>query len=217
LTQTAKKIFAPQTLDDATFSSGVNFLCQRDPHLKRIVQTYGAPPIWTRERGFPTLLHIILEQQVSIASARATFERLRQIANPLTPRAFLRLTDEVLREIGFSRQKIVYSRELARALLERRLNLRALETMRDEAVMQALTRIKGIGQWTADVYLLMALRRADAFPAGDLGVVVAVQEVKNFAARPTREEILEVGENWRPFRAVATRILWQYYLNRKRK
>lgn len=210
-----KSITNLSILNDETFSHGIEFLCLHDTDLNRIVQTYGEPPIWTRASGFPTLLYIILEQQVSLASAKAIYGRLLKATKTLTPRRFLRLDDETLRAIGFSRQKTLYAREVARAIVERRLDLDALEKMDDAAVKVELTKIKGIGNWTADIYLLMALRRPDAFPTGDLGLIIGAQEVKRLPSRPTHEELLSIGESWRPFRAVATRLLWHYYLNRK--
>lgn len=170
--------------------------------------------MWTRERDFPSLLQIILEQQVSLASAGATYERLLKTIKILTPRRFLRLDNETLRAVGFSRQKTLYAREVARAIVERRLDLDALEKMDDATVKIELTKIKGIGNWTAEIYLLMALRRLDAFPTGDLGLIVGAQEVKRLSSRPTHDELLIIGEKWRPFRAIATRMLWHYYLSR---
>jgi DNA-3-methyladenine glycosylase II len=169
--------------------------------------------MWGREPGFPTLVHIILEQQVSLASARAAYDRLLLAASPLTPERFLQLDDARLRAIGFSRQKAAYGRHLARAILDGRLDLVALEAMDDEAARSALTEIKGIGPWTANIYLLMALRRPDIWPSGDLALAVAVQMVKRLDARPTPDEMEAYGEHWRPWRAAAARLLWHYYLS----
>ncbi len=176
---------------------------------------FGTPPEWFREPGFPTLVHIILEQQVSLASARAAFARLLALAAPLTPERFLALDDAELKGAGFSRQKILYGRHLAEAVGGGELNLEAFGAMEDAEVKAALTRVKGIGSWTADIYLLMCLRRPDAWPAGDLALAVAVQEVKRLASRPAPLELAAVAEAWRPWRAVAARLLWNYYLNRR--
>ncbi len=169
--------------------------------------------MWTRKAGFPTLIHIILEQQVSLASARAAMNRLLTATSPLTPERFLQLDDTTLRAIGFSRQKTAYGRYLAQAIVDGQLNLRTLHRLEDAAVRAELIKLKGIGVWTADTYLLMALRRPDAFPSGDLALQVAVQEIKRLKSRPTPGMLDAIGLAWQPWRAVATRICWHYYLS----
>jgi DNA-3-methyladenine glycosylase II len=201
-------------LTKASLAQGVALLAKRDPDLARILGAYGLPPLWARAPGFATLVRIILEQQVSLASARATYERLRVATAPLTPRSFLTLDDATLKRIGFSRQKTAYVRQLAQAVVAGELNLRALTEMDDDAVRRALLRLKGIGPWTIEVYLLMALRRPDAWPASDLGLLLATQQVKRLPARPTPAELHVLAEGWRPLRAVAARLLWHYYLSR---
>jgi len=176
---------------------------------------FGTPPTWFREPGFPTLVHIILEQQVSLASARAAFTRLLSLASPLTPERFLALDDAALKGAGFSRQKTLYGRQLAEAVVAGRLNLEALDHVTDAEVKAELTRVKGIGSWTADIYLLMSLRRPDAWPSGDLALAVAVREIRRLPARPAPVELAAIAEAWRPWRAVAARLLWNYYLNRR--
>ena len=176
---------------------------------------FGTPPTWFREPGFPTLVHIILEQQVSLASARVAFTRLLSLASPLTPERFLALDDVQLKSAGFSRQKTLYGRHLAAAVAEGRLRLEAFGEMDDADVKAELVRVKGIGSWTADIYLLMSLRRADAWPDGDLALAVAMQEVKHLAARPAPVELSGLAQAWRPWRAVGARLLWNYYLNRR--
>lgn len=160
-------------------------------------------------------MHIILEQQVSLASAKAAFDRLRQAADPLTPHRFLKFDDVELKKIGFSRQKSRYCRELAQAILEDRLDLARLETAADDEVRAKLIEQKGIGPWTAEIYLLMALRRPDVWPAGDLALASAVQMVKNLPETPDTERLEEIGALYRPWRAVAARIFWHYYLSEK--
>ncbi|MDQ3458105.1 MAG: DNA-3-methyladenine glycosylase 2 family protein [Deinococcota bacterium] len=182
-----------------------------------MLETLGPPPLWRREPGFATLLQIILEQQVSLHSARAAFERLLAVTGPLTPEGFLLLDDATLKAVGFSRQKTAYGRHLARALLERGLDLGPLETLDDAAARAELIRLKGVGPWTADIYLLMALGRPDAWPGGDLALAVAVQEVKGLAGRPGSAELERLAEAWRPCRAVAARLLWHYYLKGRNK
>jgi DNA-3-methyladenine glycosylase II len=207
---------APTPLTDETLALGLQYLVERDRDLSRILEDLGPPPMWAREPGFPTLVHIILEQQVSLASARAAYDRLLAAASPLTPERFLELDDVRLRAIGFSRQKTTYVRYLAQAILDGQLNLEALGAMDDTAVRSALTQIKGIGPWTADIYLLMALGRPDIWPSGDLALAVAVQSIKELAARPMPDELQAIGENWRPWRAVAARLLWYHYLSRSK-
>lgn len=204
----------PDPLTDATLTAALADLTARDARLARIVADYGPPPLWARAPGFPTLLHIILEQQVSLASAKAAFDRLRATASPLTPARFLELDDVTLKAIGFSRQKTRYGRELAGAVLSGRLDLDALAALDDEAVVAALTQVVGIGRWTADIYLLMALCRPDAWPAGDLALAVAARGAFDLPAMPSPSELAALGESWRPWRAVAARVLWHFYLSR---
>ena len=199
-------------LDAHNLAHGLKFLTERDRDLARIVEEYGPPPMWWREPGFSTLIHIILEQQVSLASAQAALNRLLVLANPLTPQRFLELTDAELKAAGFSRQKIVYGRHLAAALLEGRLNLAGFGEMDDRMVKAELLKIKGIGAWTADIYLLRVLGRTDAWPSGDLALAVAAQSVKRLPQRPTPLELEALSAPWRPWRAVAARLLWHHYL-----
>lgn len=206
---------APEALDEFSLRKGLRHLSRRDADLARIFKQLGAPPMWERDEGFPTLVHIILEQQVSLASARAAFTRLVEAAAPLAPQSFLEFDDEELRRIGFSRQKALYARGLARAIVDGGLDLAALHGMDDTAARVELTKVKGIGAWTADIYLLMALRRPDAWPSGDLALAVALQDVKSLPARPTHIEIEALAEPWRPWRAVAARLLWSHYLDNK--
>lgn len=169
------------------------------------------PPLWAREPSFATLVHLILEQQVSLASALAAFERLRTALGEITPTTFLALDDGSLREVGFSRQKAGYARDLACAMLDG-FDLAALEQMSDDAVRRELTRLHGIGRWTADVYLTMCLLRPDVWPSGDLALAIGVPELLDLSARPVGEELDVIAERWRPLRAVAARIVWNHYL-----
>ncbi len=192
---------------------GVTHLCASDPDLTMVRETVGLPPLWPRQPGFPTLVHIILEQQVSLASARAAFDRLQATVNPLTPETFLTLDDDALKVIGFSRQKTRYGRLLAEAILDGTLDLPQLAIVDDETVRSRLTAIKGIGPWTANIYLLMVLRRPDVWPTGDLALAVAAQQVKGLESRPTYPELDQIARQWQPWRAVAARMLWHYYLS----
>lgn len=204
---------APIFLTEESLAHGLHVLSGRDPDLAQILEELGPPPMWAREPGFPTLVHVILEQQVSLASARAAYDRLLSAASPLTPKRFLELDDATFKAIGFSRQKITYGRCLAQAIVEGRLDLAALGAMDDATARSVLVQIKGIGPWTADIYLLMALRRPDVWPSGDLALAKAVQRIKRLAACPTPDELDAISDDWRPWRAVAARLLWHYYLN----
>ena len=201
----------------AELSRIVEWLTGRDKSLASVVERYGMPPLWAREPGFPTLLHIILEQQVSLASARAAFDRARALARPFAPATFLALDDRQLRVAGFSRQKTQYCRNLAQAILDKELQLGKLADLDDDEVRRQLTAIKGIGAWTADIYLIMVLGRPDVWPLGDIALAQAARELKRLSARPSGVEMTSIGESWRPWRAVAARVLWHHYLSTPRR
>ena len=198
-----------------TLLTAVQLLAERDPDLGAVVRRHGPPPLWERPPGFPTLVHVILEQQVSLASARAAFDRLCGALDPLTPAAFLELDDATLLAIGFSRQKARYVRALAAALVDGSLDLGAIEALDDEGVETALVAVPGIGPWTATIYRLMVLRRPDAWPTGDIALAESLGTIKGLGRRPTPDEMLALAEPWRPWRAVAARILWHDYLERR--
>ena len=202
-------------LSEEVFTRSVSELVSADTDLAGVVEKYGVPPLWVREPGFPTLVYIILEQQVSLASARAAFERLKGATNPLTPKRFLRLTDAQLLRIGFSRQKTLYTRLLAESLARRHFDLRYLHELHDDAARKMLIAFKGIGRWTADIYLLSALRRPDIWPIGDLALATAVQEVKRLRKRPSPEKLEAISTPWKPWRAVAARLFWHAYLSKR--
>lgn len=199
-------------IDETAFTSAVRELSTRDRDLASVVRTYGQPPLWVREPGFPTLIYIILEQQVSLASAKAAFDRLQAAVKPLTPQRFLKLNDAELLRIGFSRQKTLYARLLAESLARRHFDLRYLHDLPDDCAHKMLVAFKGIGRWTADIYLLSALRRPDIWPIGDLALATAVQEVKRLRKRPSPEKLETLSAPWRPWRAVAARLFWHAYL-----
>jgi DNA-3-methyladenine glycosylase II len=200
-------------LDDASLRAAADRLAADDPALGTVVDRFGYPPLWAREPGFPTVVHLILEQQVSLASAKAAFDRLRAAARPLTPDTFLALNDAQLLGIGFSRQKARYARALATAVRDGALDLPALAALDDAAVDGALTAIPGIGPWTATIYRLMVLLRPDAWPVHDIALAQSINELYALGARPTPSEMLDLAERWRPWRAVAARILWHSYLS----
>jgi DNA-3-methyladenine glycosylase II len=203
------------SLNEERLAEGVQILAQRDSDLARVVEKWGAPPLWPREPGFPTLVYLILEQQVSLASAKAAYERLLDRLNAtLVPERFLSLHARTLKKIGFSRQKTRYCRLLADSVLKGQIDLDAIAAMDDDSARAALTAIKGIGPWTADVYLLMALRRPDVWPVGDLALQKAARRVKRLREHPSPARLEKIGEPWRPWRAVAARLLWHDYLSR---
>jgi len=203
----------PVCLSRRSFLHAVRYLTDRDPGLAEIVRKFGPSPMRFREEGFLSLIHIILEQQVSLSSAKAAYDRLIVAAAPLTPERFLQFNDTELKTFGFSRQKTAYCRNLAHAILQGCLDLTALRTMDDATVRSELTKIKGIGIWTADIYLLTALRRPDVWPRGDLALAVAIQRTKGLPNRPSLEEMDAFSVDWMPWRTVAARLLWHYYLS----
>ena len=204
----------PPPLTEETLALAVRELATRDPDLAGIVDRFGPPPMWDRPAGFATLVHIMLEQQVSLASAQAAFDRLCAAVDPLTPDGFLALDDTRLLAIGFSRQKTRYCRLLAAEILAGRFDLDGLAEREDDEVRAALVALKGIGPWTAEIYLLMALLRPDSWPHGDLALASAAKEVFGLSAVPSYAALAERAEAWRPHRAVAARLLWHHYLNR---
>lgn len=199
-----------QQFTEQNFHSLCNGLAAKDTQLNAILQEFGYPPCWTRPNTFETLVLTILEQQVSLASAYAAFQRLKEKLPQITPNAILKMGDEELRSCSFSRQKMVYVRELASAICTGRINLEQMEKAEDEVVRKQLKALKGIGDWTVDIYLLHALQRTDIFPLGDLALINAIRKVNN--APLTKEEIAVLGEAWRPYRSIATMIFWNYYI-----
>lgn len=191
-------------------------LSQKDKHLKNILETHGYPPMWSRPNTFQSLILTILEQQVSLASAYAAFKKLKERIGFVTPVKVLALTDEELRSCYFSRQKIVYARELAGAILGKRISLKKLSLVTDEEIRAALKEIKGIGDWTVDVYLMHALQRTDLFPLGDIALVNSLKEIKQLHTGISKEEMLAIAEPWRPYRTIASMMLWHAYIQKRR-
>lgn len=199
-------------------SLNIDEMCRElsvDDHLKMIYETYGTPPLWDRPTGFATLLNIILEQQVSLASAKACFHKLATYCGEVTPQKLLTIGDAELKSIGFSRQKTAYSRHLAEAVVEKRIDLESFNSLSDADIKAELVKLKGIGEWTADVYLLMAMLRPDVMPRGDIALHAAYQKLTNAEKRPGSDEFIVIAEKWRPYRSVAARLLWHYYLSEK--
>jgi DNA-3-methyladenine glycosylase II len=206
-----------QVLTGKSLSLAAHALAKRDELLARLFKIYGVPPLWRRSTGFATLVHIILEQQVSLRAGQAMLDRLQLSVQPFLPERFLELGEPYLRSLGVTRQKAAYLTHLAGSVVNGQLNLKKLGRKTDADAKLLLMQVKGIGSWSADVYLLMAMRRADAWPAGDLALAVAVQELRRLDQRPGPGELEELAENWRPHRAVAARMLWQYYLSRRKQ
>lgn len=204
------------TLTQKTLALAARELAARDKLLRKIHATYGDPPLWQRASGFRTLVHIILEQQVSLSSAKSMLTRLETAIQPFTPERFIELGEPGLRQLGVTRQKSAYLLHLSDSTVRGELSFSKLSTLSDDQVLVQLTRIKGIGSWSANIYLLMAMRRADIWPSGDLALAVAIKELKGLAAKPSPEELDVIAEAWRPHRAVAARMLWQYYLGRRK-
>jgi DNA-3-methyladenine glycosylase II len=205
------------TFSDENYHHCCDLLASADDDLKWIITTYGYPPMWTRPNTFETLVHIILEQQVSLASALAALTKLREKLHTITPEGVLLLTDEELKSCYFSRQKSSYVRYLAEALLSRAISLTDLEKLESDDVRFQMNKIKGIGNWTVDIYLMFVLKRIDIFPIGDLAAVNAVKKLKSVPITAIREQILELTVAWQPYRTVATMLLWHYYLSLRLK
>ncbi len=189
-------------------------LAARCPYLAIVYERYGPPPLWDREPGFATLLQIILEQQVSLASAKACYDKLCRRVGVITPESLLASSDDQLKKDGFSRQKTSYARHLSEALLEKRIDLDSLTRLSDSDVKVELVKLKGVGEWTSDIYLLMAILRPDVMPKGDVALHTAWHNLSG-EPRPDSEEFLEIAERWKPYRSVAARLLWHFYLSEK--
>ena len=204
-----------ETFNEVTLATYCNKLAAKDKHLKAIITTHGYPPFWNRTASFATLIHIILEQQVSLASAKAAFLKLQQKIGHIQPAKLLLLTDEEMKACYFSRQKIVYARHLATALVNNELVIEDLEVMGNEEIRTLLKKLKGIGDWTVDVFLMMVLHRMDVFPPGDIALMKSIKEIKGLPMDTPREKLLQIAGAWRPYRTVAAFMLWHAYLKKR--
>ncbi len=202
-------------LTPATYAGAVERLAGADPVLAGVLDRWGPPPFWRHPEGFAGLVQGILAQQVSLESAVAAFGRLEEALGRVEPEGLLTLDDARLRALGFSRQKAGYARGLAAAVAAGALDLDRLAVAPDAEVRRELLALRGIGRWTADVYLLFALRRADAWPSGDLALAKAVRELWGLPVLPDWDELDAWADRWRPQRAVAARFLWHDYLSRR--
>jgi DNA-3-methyladenine glycosylase II len=208
---------APRALTRATLAAGVRALARLDPDLAALAARNGMPPMWARRPGFQTLVHIVLEQQVSIVAARTLFRRVRAHLGGMTPELVAGRGILGLHGLGLTRQKASYCYALALATMDGSLSLRDIARGEDLAGRTALLALRGIGPWSADIYYLMALRRPDVWPVGDLALAVALQEVKRLRRLPDAGRQLEMSAGWAPWRSVAARLLWHYYLTTRRK
>jgi DNA-3-methyladenine glycosylase II len=202
-------------LTSETLAAAAKTLAARDRHLASIYEIHGTPPMWARRPGFPTLLRIVLEQQVSLVSARAMFERLKSNIEPFTAEGFIKAGEASLRSLGVTRQKAHYCLQVAHAFTNGHLD--KIVRMNDEDAHATLLSIKGVGPWTANIYLLMALKRPDIWPDGDVALATAVGKLRKINPRPAFTELAQIAERWRPYRSVAARMLWQYYLAERKR
>jgi len=202
--------------DEVEFPTLCDWCTNREPKLDAVIREYGYPPFWHREPNFATLILTILEQQVSLAAAKAAFLKLIEKVEELTPENFLRLSDEELRTCYFSRQKIMYARLLASEITDGKLDLEKLNALSETEIRNRLIHLKGIGHWTVDMYVLMSLHFADIFPPGDLATIKAVYELALVPAEAGKEEIIQYMEKFSPYRSVATYILWHFYIEKRK-
>ncbi len=206
---------ALRQLTRATLRQGTRVLSARDPDLAAIVRRHGVPPFWGRRPGFTTLIRIILEQQVSLAAARTMYERLARAAGTVTPESLIALGVPGLRALGFTGQKAAYCVDLAGSTHSGELDLAAVAQADVETGRERPLQVRGLGPWSVDIYFLMALRRPDVWPHGDLALADAVHRVKRLRTRLDHACLSRLAQRWSPWRSVAARILWQDYLYRK--
>lgn len=204
-------------LDNESLQKACEHLASKHKELAFAFEISGPPPLWDRQPGFSTLLQIILEQQVSLASAKACFDKLSMRLGEVTPQNLLTLDDSELRLAGFSRQKTSYARHLAASIIDESIDLNAVSQMPDADAKAELIKLKGIGEWTSDIYLLMALLRPDVMPRGDIALHAAWQKLSGAEWRPASDEFVELAVRWSPHRSAAARMLWHFYLSEKRR
>ena len=194
-----------------TMQSDLRALARNDRQVAGALERFGYPELRRRPPGFETLLRAIVFQQISIHAAAAIWKRIEAAIVPLTAAAYCVVSDDVVRACGFSRQKLLYARSLAELVASGEVPLEALDQMDDQEAIEQLVKIKGVGRWTAEVYLMFALGRRDMWPADDLGLIVGMQRLKSLRKRPDRKRMLKLGEAWRPRRSAAAHLLWHYF------
>jgi DNA-3-methyladenine glycosylase II len=192
--------------------SVLQYLSDKDAIFTTIINTYGIPKIPYRPQGFQTLVLLILEQQVSIDSAKATFNKLKLKITDFNPNALLNLPENEYRACGVSRQKTAYIKGLSLAIVEKKINLESLSDKSTEEVRNELIKIKGIGNWTIDVYLMFALQEQDIIPLGDIAVINTIKELLQIH---DKNEMEKYTQNWAPYRSIATFLLWHHYLEKR--
>lgn len=201
----------PVVCEDS-LTEGCEALAAADPDLGRAYRAHGLPPLRYRPPTYDTLLRIIVAQQVSVASANAIWNRLQArldaVETEVTPRAFLTLGEDDLRTVGFSRQKTAYGQAIAEDLVGKRVDLGAVEAMEDETAIAELVKLKGIGRWSAECFLLFSYGRPDVWPADDVGLMIGMEKIKGLRKRPDAKRMRKLAEAWRPWRGVAARLLW---------
>jgi DNA-3-methyladenine glycosylase II len=201
-----------RALTNAGLSEGVHELCARDRDLDRVRKKLGEPPLWARRPGFPALVRIILEQQVSLAAARTMYRRLFTHFGGMSPAGLHAAGEAGLRKLGLTRQKARYCHDIAARVMDGRLDLAAVAALPDADGRSILLSVPGLGPWSVDIYYLMALRRPDVWPEGDLALASALRDVKRMKALPTKDEQQVLAARWSPLKSVAARILWAHYL-----
>lgn len=190
----------------------INHLASHDPRFAAILEKYGNPNFVTRPQGFATLCKIIFEQQVSLESAKACYDKLDRLVGDFTPRNIAKCTDDELRQCGLSRQKAKYVRALADAILAKEINLNSFESKPADEIRKELIKIKGIGNWTIDVYLMFSLKSPDIIPLGDIGIIITIKELWQI---DDKAQIAALTETWKPYRTAAAFFLWHYYLKKR--
>lgn len=190
------------------------YLCEKDNIFKNIIEKYDLPVVPSRPQGFESLVLLILEQQVSINSAQATFAKLKNKLKIFSPQNIFMLSDENYKEVGVSRQKTGYIKGLAKTIIDKELDLESLTTKTVEQIREELIKIKGIGQWTIDVYLMLCLKAPDIIPLGDIAVINTINELLNISEKHEMEQYTKL---WQPHRSAATFLLWHYYLRKRNR
>jgi len=204
-----------EQFNETNFSSLCDTLASKHKYFKKIIDDHGYPPLWNRKPTFATVVHIILEQQVSLASAKAAFLKLKSRIGTITPKKILSLTDTELKACYFSRQKIVYVRHLAESFENKNLQLKKLNVLCDDEIRKELKKVKGIGDWTVDVYLMMCLNRYDLFPLNDIALVKSIKEIMEYKTHPTKEKLVGLTNKWKPYRTVAAFLCWHAYIKKR--
>jgi DNA-3-methyladenine glycosylase II len=197
------------------FTTLCNIVAKTDADLQQIITTYGYPPMWVRPATYQTLVLIILEQQISLASAYAAFKKLQQKIGSVTPKKLLALTDAEMRACYFTRQKMGYARLLAQAILNKQLVLKNLNALPDAAVRDQLKKNKGIGDWSVDVYLMHAMQRTNLFPLGDIALVNSIKDIKNLPKDTPKHQLEIIGQTYAPYRTIATMLYWHAYIKKR--